>query len=543
MIFDIYMADAIKAGKYNWELSEDGTYYSLQNVVYCTCPREVYFDDKGGLYQSLMICVPSAYLNADGTVDASGKANGYTAKSAPIILKNNCQGWNSSRPTIEGDDCSITYKDYIDAGFIYVGCGARSRDLKEGKAPAPVVDLKAAVRFLRLNSASIPGDCNKMISVGGSGAGQMSSVLGATGNMEEYYPYLYEIGAAGIEKNGDSYISTIDDRVYGCMVFYPIADIENADMAHAWLRFDSGETSIRRFFPVELRGTLLEFSQFQLVLQNDLAEAYCAYFNSLALADENGNPLSFHANPETGKLNPRNGAYYDKTLQNLSDALNKYLAQLENGDAYVLENYGIKADGSEETVLPDWLVKNAGGTYSVTSISGFHHGTNLKRKKGITAFDAFDKTGENNAFGTEGERAVHYSPSVAAVLKVNYDRYSKLPGFDKEQVDEYIRDAFRPDIAKQTHLMNATHLLLERAAGARSMDVAPNWRIRVGTADQHTSFSVGYNLAMAALKNSGIKVDYSLVWNMIHGREIEGTSTGTFIDWVHKICGHTEKPV
>jgi len=30
-------------------------------------------------------------------------------------------------------------------------------------------------------------------------------------------------------------------------------------------------------------------------------------------------------------------------------------------------------------------------------------------------------------------------------------------------------------------------------------------------------------------------VDYSLVWNMPHG-SAEGTSTGTFVDWVHAIC-------
>ena len=33
---------------------------------------------------------------------------------------------------------------------------------------------------------------------------------------------------------------------------------------------------------------------------------------------------------------------------------------------------------------------------------------------------------------------------------------------------------------------------------------------------------------------NGIDIDYSLVWNMQHGNN-EGTSTGTFIDWVNKI--------
>ena len=35
---------------------------------------------------------------------------------------------------------------------------------------------------------------------------------------------------------------------------------------------------------------------------------------------------------------------------------------------------------------------------------------------------------------------------------------------------------------------------------------------------------------------NGIDIDYSLVWNMQHGNN-EGTSTGTFIDWVNKPGG------
>lgn len=41
---------------------------------------------------------------------------------------------------------------------------------------------------------------------------------------------------------------------------------------------------------------------------------------------------------------------------------------------------------------------------------------------------------------------------------------------------------------------------------------------------------------MSALMAGAESVDYSLVWAMNHGDD-EGTSTGTFIDWVHSICG------
>lgn len=100
--------------------------------------------------------------------------------------------------------------DFIEEGFIYVSAGARSRNLGAiGKAPAPVVDLKAGIITLRENEDVLPGDTDKIISTGGSGAGEMSTMLGASGNMEEYYSYLYEIKAPGVtyDASTDTYAS------------------------------------------------------------------------------------------------------------------------------------------------------------------------------------------------------------------------------------------------------------------------------------------------------------------------------------------------
>ena len=69
--------------------------------------------------------------------------------------------------------------------------------------------------------------------------------------------------------------------------------------------------------------------------------------------------------------------------------------------------------------------------------------------------------------------------------------------------------------------------------GLNAVDPAQHWRVRSGTADQHTSFSVGYNICLAG-QSLGMDADYSLVWNMGHGSN-EGTSTGTFIDWINAI--------
>ena len=65
-----------------------------------------------------------------------------------------------------------------------------------GKAPALIVDMKAAVRYVRHNAGRLPGDTEKIISNGTSAGGALSSLMGATGNSSDYEPYLKALGAA-----------------------------------------------------------------------------------------------------------------------------------------------------------------------------------------------------------------------------------------------------------------------------------------------------------------------------------------------------------
>ncbi|MCD7749075.1 MAG: hypothetical protein LUH42_03375, partial [Oscillospiraceae bacterium] len=392
-----------------WTLSADGSYYSLTNVQYCT-------NVVNATYQYMNIYVPAAYI--DG-----GECNGYTAETAPIIIENNCMGWNSSSP-------SGANTTYLAEGFVFVSVGARSRNAEDGtgKMPAPVVDQKAAVRCLRLNDGVIPGDKEKIISLGSSGGGQMSSILGATGNMAAYYEDLYESGAAGIVLSADgTYTSTIRDDIYGSMCFCPIADLNNADLAYAWMWYDQGATSVATMFS----GTV-EFSEFQLALQEDLAVAYCEYINSLGLVNEEGEALSFDLT-EDGTPDPRSGSFYDQILENISDALNAWI-QAEGYASVSASSASGEATDSWESyyaTLNDadsWLVENEDGTWSVTDIAGFLNGTGLSRNKDIPGFDTFFATEEGNGFGTAEEDGVHFSASVAAVLEANYDEYSVMEG-------------------------------------------------------------------------------------------------------------------
>lgn len=465
-------------------------------------------------YQTMLVYVPAEYFNTDSNgmvtgINETAKVGNYTAKTAPVVYLNECGGWKSSQPKA----CDTTFTDQ---GMIYVTAGARSRDAMDengnitGKSPTQVVDLKAGIIELRANTDIIPGDMDKIISYGTSGAGQMSSILGASGNMPEYYEYMYESGVLGISKNKDgTYSSMYKDDIYAAQAYCPIADIENADLAYAWWWADLVDQG-------GIEGH--NISDFERRLQELEADTFIDYINGLELEDSNRTKLTL-----TGL---REGSYYDAILNNISNALNAAVAAGEIDVEKEYSNY------------ENWMQKKEDGTYQITSLPRFMVATGLvnQRNKAIPGFDSMDKSSENDAFGNPDQNTVHYSSSVAKILKDNYEELSSLQGFPKEEVDSYIEEALEGETAvlveKQTNLMNGTEILLGTSP-YKVVDPAKYWRVRSGTADQHTSFTIGYNICLSAEMMS-LNTDYHLVWNMVHGSK-EGTSTGTFIEWIQSI--------
>ena len=466
-------------------------------------------------YQTMAIYVPKDYMETDSDGNVTGinheaKIGNYTADTAPVVYLNEMGGWRSSSP--KAADTS-----FLDEGMIYVSAGGRSRDAVDengnitGKSPTQMVDLKSGLIELRANTDVIPGDMTKIISTGTSGGGQMSSILGASGNMAVYYPYMYEAGVLGVTKNADgNYYSVFDDSVYAAQLYCPIADLENADIAYAWWWVNLADKG------GVYNGSITDFEK---RLQELEASAFVEYINGLNLRDSEGNALTL--------TDLREGSYYDAILQNISEALN---AAVTNGDINPDEAY---------KNYSDWLTKNDDETWQVTDLDGFMIGTGLvnKRNKAIPGFDTMDKSAEGDAFGTDTDQVVHFSKSVAQILSDNYEELSSLKGFDKEAVDDYIDEVLNSEksalIEEQTNLLNATEILLANN-GHNAANFAHYWRDRSGTADQHTSFSIGYNILLAA-QLRGATVDYHLVWDMGHGNN-EGTSTGTMIDWIKEIC-------
>jgi hypothetical protein len=114
-------------------------------------------------------------------------------------------------------------------GYIVASPGVRGRENQAkdgtyyGKAPAAIVDLKAAVRYLRHNKGILPGNMDQIIASGCSAGGGLTTLLAASGNSPLYEPYLKEIGAAE-EK----------DNIFAGDCHSPIADLDHGDMSYEW---------------------------------------------------------------------------------------------------------------------------------------------------------------------------------------------------------------------------------------------------------------------------------------------------------------------
>ncbi|PWI16262.1 Tat pathway signal sequence domain protein [Streptomyces sp. Act143] len=301
---------------------------------------------------------------AGGAGAPGGAPSGSASPSASAAVPGANENTNAN-----GGATSSNQLLALAAGYVVVEPGARGRTLKNsageyyGTAPAAIVDLKAAVRYLRHNKGRVPGDTDRIVSAGTSAGGALSSLLGASGDSGLYDTYLKEIGAADAS-----------DAIFAVGAWCPITDLEHADGAYEW---NWGANATGSGSTVD--GTVSK------ALQAQFAE----YQASLKLRGLNG----------FGTLTARN---YDAYLlkQYLQPSATAYLAALSDADraAYLAKNTFITWSGGRATFSwADYLA---------------HVGA---RKKTAPAFDAFDlSAGENNLFGAGTTESRHFTAYGAA---------------------------------------------------------------------------------------------------------------------------------
>ena len=550
-----------------WVYDSDNDVYYQIGVQYCAQPAALD-------YETLAVVVPGAYLtgmdNGDGTYTCTsnpdGTVNGFTAETAPMMMPVNTAGYSAQTAATSYSYSSVSA--YLDAGYVYVysGCRGRSNGYNDdgtlayaGGAPWGVTDLKAAVRYLRLNNDTIPGNPERIFAFGHSGGGAQSAVLGASGDSALYFDYLASIGAAMYDEEGN-YIS---DAICGAMCWCPITSLDYADEAYEWNMGQYMDSGTRA------EGTWTK------ALSQDLAACYGEYLNQLGLKDEDGNALILEQS-EDGIY--ASGSYYDYVLGQIELSLNNFLEDTKfpytpSNSMMADGGFGPPPDGGAGGPPDDggpmpWLTGEsdtesvtyetpedyinslnedetwveydaATGKAHVTSIAAFAR-QQKTASKNVGAFDDLSRgQAENYVFGDSQNDALHFDAAMAAILEENQEKYSQYSDFDPQYVTDYQEyktsvDDWGSDSLTRQNMYNPMYFLSDYYEGCGSSHVASHWRIHTGITQGDTALTVEMNLALALQQNSSVDdVEFQTVWGQGHTMaERTGSSETNFIAWV-----------
>ena len=537
------------------DLAECRDKWTYNRIHDCWCLEDVLYTPKADVpkFQRLSVFVPERYMNSDGTPAAE-------SRTVPVVFENNSAGYMQMPHTwLGGPRCYA--EQYLKHGLIYVTCGCRGRESRNakgepvGKAPASLVDLKTAIRFLRHNREALPGDFDRIISVGWSAGGAMSALLGVTGDSSRYEAYLRENGAFMDES----------DAVFAAQIYCPIIDLEHADLAYEWCFRADKACEDSPAGPAEI------MTPFKEALSQRLAALYADYINGLHLK-----------HPLTGQdlflsADGRGGSFHDYMMECLSASATDYLTRLGRGELplhctvsdYLDGNYRFEAPvpapgnahhaGSGETLRDEpaqvslgdlvsrpprgtpytehkpvlvlkqgdskreWLLWD-GTRARITDLDAYvvHH---RHRMKPCTSFDKLTcDSAENQVFGSAEQDAVHFSSAVGTAIAGLRGMYPAEAARYEAAYDVSGDDA----LAERIFLINPLNFI---GTGEKSQK-AECFRIRVGAGDADTSFSVAMTLALK-LGSAGLPVDYAMVWDQPHS---EADYPGEILQWIDKIC-------
>lgn len=345
-----------------------------------------------------------------------------------------------------------------------------------GGIPATILDLKAAVRYLKYNKGRIPGDPDKIISEGGSSGGGSSALLGASGNSHLFDQFLEDMGAAPAA-----------DDIYCAFVDSPIHDFEHIDVAYEW-----------QFGPEYVDGLFADDPKAMAVSQC-ARDKYISYIGGLNLKD-----------PESGtKLTIEDGSYRKYMLKKLNESLNVYLADMTDDEKAA------------------WLAdeKNAGlaelksGSAVINSFGSYIKWNAGRWMKYVGCYDGFSEnpSRENEAFGTPDGRTRHFSTclgeSVREAADITAQADLAVGAEYRQTADVWISEAGQN--AYTIRLMDTYRYL----RGEEAADIAPYWYVRDG-GHHETTGAIFLNLCLLLeerQKEQGdIRVDWRFCWQQNH---------------------------
>jgi len=362
----------------------------------------------------------------------------------------------------------------LQEGYLVVIPGVRGRnsvqgDVYTGRAPKGLLDLKAAIRYLRRFDKEIPGNTERIITDGTSAGGAMSALLGATGNSKEYGELLKAMGAADER-----------DDIFCAVCFCPITDLEHADMAYEWLY---GETDSRRADAKSKRA-----------LTKELAAKFHAYQASLGLKKADGTLLTADNYLDYIKTLIIQSAQEAKDAgADIPDSIGFTFSNEAGGQAPINGGVGMPVGGGHTMGMA--ASRKSVGEY-VTDVDMkkyLNYIVSTQPLKSVPAFDSYNvdgaaASGENGEFGDAQGSNVNFTEWAAAKAGT----------------------AITDDIRQNAYLLNPMNFI-----GTDKAKVAPHWYIRHGARDRDTAFPIPVNLALK-LQNSGKDVNFKLPWNRPH---------------------------
>ncbi|MDR1762232.1 MAG: alpha/beta hydrolase [Bacteroidales bacterium] len=331
-------------------------YKLYRNIAYVSKPIDVN-------YQSLDVYVP-LHINNE-TIDASNApivlyilSDNFMSVATNVDAQVQTQPQITTAAALHDEQAQVA----LASGFVLVVPGCRGSEIRNsnglftGKAPAPIVDMKAAVRYIRHNKGTLPGNSNHIVALGCGSGGALAALLGTSGNNSLYTPYLQELAAA-----------QSSDNIFGSACYSPSIDLENADMAYEWL-----------FGTVPLKKAVVNQN-----ISRQLITLYTAYVESLALQGKDG----------FGRITAENFKKY-LLVYYIFPAAEDFLNQLsaEKRDVYLAENPWILYSNQRVSFSFDEYVMHVG------------------RLKSVPAFDGVDlKQPETQLFGSPTVNARHFT--------------------------------------------------------------------------------------------------------------------------------------
>lgn len=462
--------------EFAWEHLPAYGCFRIKGVPYCRHPRVP-------REQCMDIYAPEAFLSG-------GQAGGYTAETAPVVFENGLAGYHEAEP-FDIEDFRGAAKDFLAAGCVYVSCGCRGRSSVDesgercGKSPLSLVDLKAGIRFLKSQAGVLPGNMERIVSVGISAGGAMSALLGCTGNSPLYEAALAEMGAETDQT----------DDIFAAQCYCPITDLDHADMAYEWMFRGQGHYTGMPYVGFS-EGDLTPFAA---ALSGKLADAYAEYFNGLGLVGPDGAPLAVGKEHE--------GSAYTLLMEKLERSVEKFRKkQLACGKAAPSYPW-LSWDGDRAVIA------------SLDAMQKDYH----RRLKLCPAFDDLHLIqAENQEFGTPACDKMHFDPTLPEMIKALAEEF---PAEAARYLPEYERVAGDEELAARRYLINPMNFIGTK----EKADLAPHYRIRVGSKDADTSLMITLTLAAALSMTGKTEVNYEIVWDEPHGR---ADYPGEVTEWI-----------